>query len=250
MAAIVRKLLKNEYVQTATVILLIVAVIFGFWYGSQAILNTNIPPVLAVVSGSMDTISDGATPGWTHPFSRTLQIGDLIVIQGVEAETLNTNYPNSDIIVYHRPDNPDELIVHRIVSSTVIDGKIYFFTKGDGNPPIKWPNSTDSMYDKWISTDPNIPTGAISEDLIIGKVLMRIPLIGYLPMLVQSAIGNNSTIIIPIIAAIIILLVIVEFIIPLFKHKKTQTKSQSNSNLIDGQNLSVNAFKITIKYTS
>ena len=79
---------KNEYLQTAVVILLIVMVVFGFWYGSQAVLNTSIPPALAVVSGSMDTVPDGTSSGWLHPFSRTLQIGDLIIIQGVSADTL------------------------------------------------------------------------------------------------------------------------------------------------------------------
>ncbi len=223
MTTTVKKLWKNEYFQTTIVILLIVTVVFGFWYGSQAILNTSIPPALAVVSGSMDTTSDGRSPGWTHPFSRTLQIGDLIIIQGVDPDTLNTNYPNSDIIVFHRPDNPSELIVHRIVSSTIIDNKLYFFTKGDGNPPVIWPESQEGMYDKWINSNSNIPIGAINQDLVVGKVIMRIPLIGYLPMFVQSAIGNNSVIVIPIIVIVIILLVIVEFIIPLLKRKEKQS---------------------------
>jgi signal peptidase I len=186
LTATVKKLWKNDYVQTAIVILLIVTVVFGFWYGSQAILNTSIPPALAVVSGSMDTISDGASPGWTHPLDRTLQIGDLIIIQGVDPDKLNTDYPNSDIIVFHRPDNPSELIVHRIVSTTMIDGKLYFFTKGDGNPPVTWPESQEGMYDKWINSNSSIPIGAVNQDLVVGKVIMRIPLIGYLPMFVQS----------------------------------------------------------------
>ena len=102
--------LKNETVQTIVVISLILLVVFGFWYGSQLILNTKIPPALAVVSGSMCIPYDGACDGWTHPFTKTLHIGDIIIIQGVNPKDLNTNYPNSDTIVFHRPDNPDELV--------------------------------------------------------------------------------------------------------------------------------------------
>lgn len=211
-------------------------VVFGFWYGSQAVLNTSIPPALAVVSGSMDTVPDGTSSGWLHPFSRTLQIGDLIIIQGVSADTLNTNYPNSDIIVFRRPDNPSELIVHRIVSSTTINGKLYFFTKGDGNQPVTWPGYQEGMYDKWIINNLSIPIGAVSEDLVVGKVIMRVPLIGYLPMFVQSITGNNSAIIIPIIIIIIIILLIVEFVIPLLKRKEKQPTPLSHEETSNNLN--------------
>jgi len=53
LTATIKKLWKNEYFQTAVVVALIVAVIFGFWFGSQLVLNTKIPPALAVISGSM-----------------------------------------------------------------------------------------------------------------------------------------------------------------------------------------------------
>lgn len=75
-----KKLRKNQYFQAVSVILLIVAVVLGFWFGSQIILNTKITPALAVVSGSMCIPYDGVCDGWTHPFDRTLHIGDLIII--------------------------------------------------------------------------------------------------------------------------------------------------------------------------
>jgi hypothetical protein len=214
--ASIRKLWKNEYFQTAVVVILIVSIVFGFWYGSQAVLNTKIPPALAVVSGSMDTISDGTAPGWTHPFARTLQIGDLIIIQGVDPKDLNTDYPNSDIIVFHNPGNPDELIVHRIVAETTINGKVYFFTKGDGNPPVTWPNPLQPyMYDQWYNANSGIPQGAVSQDLVVGKVIMRIPLIGYIPIFMQEVLGvNGSLAAVVVIVLLIILLLIVEFAAP------------------------------------
>ncbi len=236
MAAIAKKLCRNEHFQTIVVILLIVTVVFGFWYGSQAVLNTSIPPALAVVSGSMDTISNDETSGWTHPFSRTLQVGDLIIIKGVKPYELNTDYPNSDIIVFHRPDNPRELIVHRIVSSTTIDGKLYFFTKGDGNRPVIWPESQEGMYDKWVNNNASIPIGAVSQDFVEGKVIMRIPIIGYLPMLVQSIISNNAAVVLPIMVLIILIIVLVEFVYPTLKQRGSKS-TPFNNNSVENLNL-------------
>ncbi len=207
-------------------------IVFGFWYGSQIALNTNIPPALAVVSGSMCIPYDGACDGWTHPFDRTLHIGDLIVIQGVDPKDLNVNYPDSDIIVFHRPGNPSELIVHRIVAKEEIDGKWYFFTKGDGNsPPDVWPIVPKSHeYDKWPNINTGIPPGAVSEDLIVGKVVMRIPWVGLVAIFMQAVLGiNNYLIGVPIIVILIILLVIIEFKLPMRKRKATQTKQDKNA---------------------
>jgi signal peptidase I len=215
-----KKLLKSEFVQTIIVVAVIIAMVFGFWFGSQLVLNTEIPPALAVVSGSMCIPYDGACDGWTHPFDRTLHIGDIIVIQGVDPQDLNTNYPNSDIIVFHRPDDASELIVHRIVSTTTIDQKLYFFTKGDGNSaPDTWP-TIPQVYeqDPWYSGNSSIPQGAVSEDLVVGKVVMRVPWIGHVAIFMHDVLGvNNSFIAIPIVIVLIVLLIIVEFIAPLLK---------------------------------
>ena len=200
-----KKLWKNEYFQTALVIGLIVLVIFGFWYGSQVVLNTPYP-ALAVVTGSMCIPYDGACDGWSHTFERTLHIGDLIIIQGVKPADLNVNYPDSDIIVYYNPrypTDPSKLIVHRIVDKEEINGKIYFNTKGDGNG-AKWPSPPDTV-DPW---------SPVSEDLVVGKVIMRIPWIGHIVLFMRNSIG------LPIVVALIIILVIVEFIVPLLRGKK------------------------------
>ncbi len=203
-----KKLWKNEYFQTALTIVFIVLVVFGFWFGSQAVLNTNYP-MLAVVSGSMDTVQ--GSPPWSHPFAHTLHRGDLIIIQGVNPSSLNANYPNSDIIVYHRPGN-GELIVHRIVKETLINGKLYFYTKGDGNPLVTWPSPVpDGNYDPW---------SPISQDLVVGKVVMHIPWIGYAALLMQTPWG------VPLVILLILLLMIVEFIVPLSRSKKGTAKSE------------------------
>jgi hypothetical protein len=213
-------------------VILIIIVIFGLWYGSQAVLNTKIPPVLAVISGSMCIPYDGACDGWTHPFDRTLHVGDLIIIQGVDPKTLNTDYPyNSDIIVFHRPDlpadDPNSKIVHRIVSTAEVNGILYFYTKGDGNPVYNWPN-TPEPTDYWrpSSTDPSSTyEGAISQDYVYGKVIMRIPWIGWVAVKMSDLVAGNNSLIFPLIVVLIILIIIIEFVAPLLKSRKRGTNS-------------------------
>jgi len=208
LTANLKKLWKNEYFQTAVVIGLIVLVIFGFWYGSQVVLNTPYP-ALAVVTGSMCVPYDGRCDGWFHPFARTLHIGDLIIVQGVNPADLSADYPNSDIIVFHKPGDPEELIVHRIVAKEERDGVLYFYTKGDGNGVNKWPSTpTSSEYDPWNDRQ------GVPEDLVVGKVVMRIPWLGHVVLFMRNSIG------LPVVIALIIIVVIIEFIVPLLREKK------------------------------
>jgi signal peptidase I len=177
--------------------------------------------------------SGGACDDWTsvsHPFDRTLHKGDIIIIQGVEPSVLNGNYPDSDIIVFHRPDNPSELIVHRIVKTETINGKLYFYTKGDGNsPPDTWPTIPQPyQYDPWRNNDPDVPQGAVSQDLVVGKVVMRIPWVGHIAIFMHDALGvNNGFLALPIIIILIILIIIIEFVVPLIRRKKTDSKPEN-----------------------
>lgn len=211
-----KRIWKNEYVQTAIVIGIIAIVVFGFWYGSQAILNTSYP-ALAVVSGSMCVPYNGRCDGWSHPFSYTLHIGDLIIVQGVNPYNLNSEYPNSDIIVFKKPSDQNELIVHRIVDKEERDGKIFFFTKGDGNSNTRWPEiPSPSEYDPWNGGN------GISEDLVIGKVVMRIPWIGHFVLFMRNGIG------LPIVVLLILILVVVEFMMPILRNKKGSKKGEQS----------------------
>jgi hypothetical protein len=222
------KLWKNETFQTVLVIAAIMVVVFGFWFGSQLVLNTKIPPALAVVSGSMCIPYDGACDGWSHPFDRTLHVGDIVIIQGINPDDLNANYPNSDIIVFQRPDmsadNPNGKIVHRIVSEIEVNGTLYFYTKGDGNPRYVWPN-TPQPTDYW-APDPTDPSstyeGAVSQDYVYGKVIMRVPWLGWVSILMHDWGGNSAYGLVPIVAVLIILLIVVELAVPLLKKHKQQ----------------------------
>lgn len=210
MKATLKRLWKNEYVQTATIIGLIVLIFFGLWYGSTIALNTQ-NPIVVVPTGSMCIPYDGACNGWDHPFDRTLHVGDLLILQGVNPRDLNTNYPNSDIIVFHEPGKPDELIVHRIVTAEEVNGVLYFRTKGDGNGFNKWPATPQpAEYDPF--TDNGVP--GVSESKVVGKVIMRIPWVGHIVLFMRTPLGLVT------VAVLVALLLIVEFVVPVFNKKQ------------------------------
>lgn len=218
LAIALRRLWNNDYFKTAVTIALIPLLVAGFWFGLQAALNTRIFPLLTVTSESM-CIPQAPCDGWSHPFERTLHIGDLLIIQGVDARTLKTDYPNSDIIVFQDPkmpaDDPDANIVHRIVSIQDVNGTLYFHTKGDGNGwPNVWPNPAMSE-DSWVCAAN--PSSGVSGDYVYGKVIMRIPWIGSLAILAQQ-----YTVIPIVLVLIIIILVITEFVLPLIKKDKSK----------------------------
>ncbi|MGF3523256.1 MAG: hypothetical protein ACQXXJ_09235, partial [Candidatus Bathyarchaeia archaeon] len=88
-------------------------------------------------------------------------------------------------------------------------------TKGDANGWNKWPATpSPAEYDTWAPSP-------IPQDMIIGKVVMRIPWVGNVAIFMQGILGGNSNrVAIPIILILIVILVIVEFVIPLYKRKK------------------------------
>jgi signal peptidase I len=232
LAASLRRLWKNETFKTAITIALIPILVAGFWFGLQAGLNTKIFPLFTVTSESM-CIPPGPCDTFSHTFERTLHVGDLLVIQGVDAKDLKTDYPNSDIIVFRDPsravDDPKANIVHRITSTVEVNGTIYFYTKGDGNNyPNVWPNPVENT-DHWFpaADDPSSAyNGAVSQDYVYGKVVMRIPWLGSLALLSQQ-----FSIIPIILILIIIVLVILEFVLPLIKKKTTSTPINPASSI-------------------
>jgi signal peptidase I len=228
------KIRHNDYIKSAIVIIVIVGVVLGAFVGLGVALNTSVP-VRVVESGSMSiplnyitgpprpyTLDDFIST-LQHPFSHTLDTGDIIIIQGVKAEDLNTNYPNSDIIVYKNPDSPNKTpIVHRIVAVNEINGTLYFQTKGDGNGQ-KWPEVPPiSQYDS-----NSIYSGGqgVPEELIEGRVVLRIPWFGWITLFMRDNAWG-----LPLIVGLILLLVFVEFLYPVIKEgiKKEQAQ-QANT---------------------
>jgi signal peptidase I len=217
---------RNEYVKSAIVIGVIVAVVLGLFFGLQVFLGTAVP-VRVVESGSMCVPYDGACDGWSHPFEHTLHVGDIIIIQKVNPADLNVNYPNSDIIVYKNPTDPTATpIVHRITATYTVNGTMYFQTKGDGNSADKWPNvPSPQEYDSrtlW-NTGQGVP-----QDYVIGKVVMRIPYFGWITLFLR-----NNPWGLPVIIGLIMLLVILEFVIPLIRKeiKKEQETQKAEAEV-------------------
>lgn len=135
----IKKLVKELLI----LIIAITILYFAFTGGLRLLLNTDTP-IMVVVSGSM------------RP---TININDLIIIQGVDPTTLEVG----DIIVFKNPNYPDQTcgsghcIVHRIIEVESKDPPL-FRTKGDAN----------------YAPDPFLVKG----ENIVGKVILIIPQVG------------------------------------------------------------------------
>ena len=100
---------------------------------------------IAIASGSM---------------SPNINKGDVVVIEKTH------DYQNIDIgqVIAYKKGNI--VVVHRLIKKINVDGKYYFYTKGDANA------DADNYY--------------ITEDAIIGIVNIKIPIIGYPTVWINS----------------------------------------------------------------
>jgi signal peptidase len=202
-----RKLLKNEWVRTGILIVIVLVAFFSLWFSIRTALGTDYP-LLAVASGSM-------VP--------TLNVGDLIIVHGVSNYSeIYTHYGNGDIIVFHtyepggpnlQPGRSDELIVHRAINKTLrydsYTGKeVWFFTtKGDNNP---------------VADPGTILTGPVPEYYVVGKVVGSIPYVGNVPLFIRTPTGFAA------ILVLIILVICAEFVYSAYKEKqKLPAEAQS-----------------------
>ncbi len=135
---------------------------------------------------------------------------------------MNANYPNSDIIVYRDPSDPSGTpIVHRIVSKQEINGTWYFQTKGDGNGQ-QWPAipSPDEYDGHTIWYNAQYSNTGIPQNYVIGKVIMRIPWLGWVTLFMRD---NSRGL--PVVIGLILLLIVIEFIIPILREKKPEQQN-------------------------
>ncbi len=183
-----RRFYERKVFQVLTATILVSAAVLGIWFGLQLALDAS-PPVTFI---STDHMSVGPL-GIGSIFSRTLQPGDAVLIAGINPANINANYPNSDILVFHRPDNFSQLAVYRIVAKAEIGGKWYFSVKGDGESPSKWPTEVNATYyQNWQNQNESLPSHAVSEDLLVGRVFLRIPLAGSLAAFMHDLLGLNN----------------------------------------------------------
>jgi len=117
-------------------------------------------PFLSVASGSMNP---------------ALEVGDLVIVQGVSPTSIQVG----DIIVFDKPQG--SRTIHRVnKTQTLENGTALFTTKGDANP--------------FVDTQP------VPEHRVHGRVIHRIPYIGWLAL--------DPTIPIIIISTIIIIIIL------------------------------------------
>lgn len=123
----------------------------------------------------------------------TLNIGDLLIAEGVNNfEGINADSRNGDIIIFRHPQrpytpspspfdffitDPGEFVVHRAIEKKY-DGEPYLVTKGDNE-------LTNPHEDPW----------KVREDMIIGKVVWRIPFLGYIKIFLDTPLGMIITVI-------------------------------------------------------
>jgi len=133
-----RKLVIN-----ALTIAAILLTVIGIYIGLQIILTTKTPMVV-VATGCM---------------SPTLNIGDLVIVQGVPT----SNISKGDIIVFSDPTQNTSYTVHRVVRiQASANGTTFFKTKGDLN------EDEDPFW--------------VPDHHIQGRVLYRIPYVGYIAL--------------------------------------------------------------------
>ena len=186
-----RNILKNSYVKTVILAVIIIGGVMGFWLGLKAGLRTEYP-LLTVASGSM-------VP--------TLNIGDLIAVQGVEiaSELSVAPKPDGETIVFRSPRIEGELIVHRAIYKEFNeDDRLWYFrTQGDANfGPDNW----------WGSETWN---GMISQNRIVGRVIGKAPLIGYIPLYIRTREGI-------ILVVILIILILMAEYLPVLLRKQPE----------------------------
>lgn len=197
-----KEILKNEYVRTILIFVVIGSCVTTFWFGTKFALKTE-HPFLAVASGSMKP---------------TLNIGDLIVVQGASntSEIEAGSPPEGDILVYRVKglivgNQHDGLIVHRAVDKTAsVEGNLYFITKGDhnlGNDRVK--NATTG------GLLPGVP-----ESHVVGKVVYWIPWVGNIPLFIRTPSGMI------LIVLLFVVWVLVEFLYS-WKKKMEQEPSET-----------------------
>jgi len=146
---------QKEIIRYAATFIALIAVFYG---GTVVMRNS-----LGTANPMMVVISQSMVP--------TLGVGDFIFIQNIDSfDQLNIgDLPVGDILVFLRPGFNQEYIVHRAISGTKTDGSWIYQTKGDNNA---------------------FPDGfPVNESLVVGKVVNRIPVIGYFSLFIKTMEG-------------------------------------------------------------
>ena len=143
-------------------LVLVVALAFLLFFGLSSLLGTPFP-LLVVKTGSMRPV---------------IEIGDIIIVQGVSYDEIYASPIDGDVIVFYRPSPAGRgpLIVHRAIEKTPIG----VITKGDANSaPDPWsPVPPQNIVGRWIGLKIPYWTGLGYLSLILrGEILRPLGLI-------------------------------------------------------------------------
>ena len=158
------------------IILAFVLIKFIVYPSLGFVLQTSYP-IVAVVSSSMEHTSDfdgwwGSSGGWysnqaitkeefmSFPLKNGFNKGDIMVLKGKKPADIK----EGDVIVF-KSKRPDP-IIHRVIKTWKEEDIYYFHTKGD--------NNADSIKNTLLDET------KISQEQLIGKAVVRIPLLGYI----------------------------------------------------------------------
>jgi signal peptidase I len=117
----------------------------------------------AVLSGAYQVrpiLSGSMRPG--------LPVGGVVITKRVPVSSLHVR----DVVVLHRPDKPDELVVHRIISMTPGPNGVVVQTQGDAN----------DVKDPWTVT---------LKGTTAYRAVYTLPLVGYAAVWVHNPTGRR-----------------------------------------------------------
>lgn len=142
--------------------------------------------VLFVVAGTATSVY-GAPAGFRMFVVTSGSMEPAIKTGAVVLTKHQEEYSKGDIVSFLRNPSDDKAkvdspVTHRIAEKTEEDGKTVFTTKGDANKT------------------PDMET--ITQDQILGKVVLSIPLIGRLLIFAQTQMGFTFLIVIPVVLII------------------------------------------------
>ncbi len=115
----------------------------------------------------------------TQSMYPTIKAGDIVITY----KSLDGKYNNGDVITFVSDNNGGITVTHRIVEVFNVNNNYSYKTKGDNN------NAPDN--------------DVISEDHVLGKVVMKIPKVGYIQQFLVSKTGWIAAVILPCLGIVI-----------------------------------------------
>lgn len=144
---------RRELIINAVLIGIVILGSYGFIFGLTWALDN--PRPFAVVDGTS--------------MLPTYRDKDLVVVQGVNPSEIKLG----DVIIYHQPNNYENLIIHRVINVSIINDQIFFKAKGDNN----------FREDPWL----------IPANNVVGKAIYHAPSIGLIFIVLTSPLIDGIT---------------------------------------------------------